>query len=136
MRRFASLLAALPLLLGCAPVNSQTPALVEYKRSGGIAGRTDRLVIQNDGTVKLSRRGATAIEVTVAADTLARLRTVLQGIRFDTLRSEYLPAQKGADLFEYEIIHNGRRVRTADTAIPPDLAPLITLLNGILRSAG
>jgi hypothetical protein len=124
----------LPLGVGCAPVNSQAPVLIEYQRSGGIAGRTDHVVIRGDGTARLSRRADTA-DLTIPADSLARLRALLGRIPFDSLRAEYLPPRPGADLYEYIIIYGGRRVRTMDTAIPADLAPLIESLNAILRSA-
>lgn len=112
-------------------MNSQAPALVEYRRSGGIAGRDDRLVIHADGTARLYRRGV-ATDFTVAGDTLAELRSLLQAIGFDRLRAEYLPARAGADLFEYVVVYGERRVRTMDTAVPPELAPLIQLLNGLV----
>lgn len=115
-------------LAGCAPVNPQTTVLVEYHRSGGIAGREDRLVVRSDGTAHLSQRGIEA-DFTVAPDTLAQLRTLLAGIDFASLRAEYLPARRGADLFEYVVVYEGRRVRTMDTAVPDTLQPLLQLLS-------
>jgi hypothetical protein len=116
-------------------VSSQAPALVEYQRSGGITGREDRLVVQGDGSAHLYRRGAVS-EFTVGGDTLERLRALLQTIRFDTLRAEYLPPRPGADLFEYVVIYKDRRIRTVDTAVPAELQPLIQLLSGLLNKTG
>lgn len=127
-------LAAL-LTFGCATVNSQAAALVEYRRSGGIAGRDDRLVVHTDGTARLYRRGAVS-DFTVGGDTLQRLRAALAGIRFETLRAEYLPPRQGADLFEYIVVYGNRRVRAMDTAVPPELESLIELLNGLLAPTG
>jgi hypothetical protein len=120
---------------GCASVSSQAPTLVEYQRSGGIAGRDDRLVVHTDGTARLSRRGAVA-DFTVGRDTLAQLRSILQTIGFEGLRTEYLPPRQGADLFEYVVVYDKHQVRTMDTAVPPELQPLIQLLNGLLTKSG
>ena len=117
-------------MVGCAKMSSQS-TLIEYHRSGGITGREEQLVVQGDGAVRLSRRGVVS-DFQVGADTLAQLRSQLQGIDFASLRAEYLPARPGADLFEYILVYQGDRVRTMDTAIPPELQPLINLLNGIL----
>jgi hypothetical protein len=134
MSALTVLALALPLFAGCAPVNTQAPVLIEYQRSGGIAGRADRLVIHSDGTARLERR-TTAGDMTIAADTLAQLRALLQGIRFDTLRAEYLPPRPGADMYEYVLIYGGKRIRCVDTAIPSELGPLIQFLNGVLATA-
>lgn len=116
-------------------MNTQTPALVEYERSGGITGQTVRLVIQDNGSARVyTRAGGDSSTLAVAADTLERLKSLLQGIRFDTLRADYRPPRPGADLFEYVITHRGRTVRCQDGAVPADLQPLITALNGVVRS--
>jgi hypothetical protein len=131
--RLAFLVFAVLLLAGCAPVSLQAPTLIEYQRSGGIAGRTDRLVINGDGTARLERRSI-ATDVTIPADTVARLRALLQGIRFDTLRAEYAPPRPGADMYEYVLVHDGKRVRCGETAVPPELGPLIDLLNRMISA--
>lgn len=113
-------------------MNSQAPALVEYQRSGGIAGREDRLVVHTDGSARLYRRGAVS-DLTVGGDTLAQLRSLLQTIQFDDLRAEYLPPRPGADLFEYVVVYGKRRVRMMDTAVPAELEPLIQFLNGLVN---
>ena len=111
-------------------MSSQAPALVEFHRSGGIAGFDDRLVIHTDGSAHLSRRQA-AVDFTAPPDTLERLRTLLGDIPFERLRAEYLPPRGGADLFEYTVSFRGKSIRCVDTAIPPDLQPLVQLLSGI-----
>ena len=120
--------------LGCRSVNPQTPALVEYQRSGGIAGQTVRLVVEDNGTARLYRRSDTT-KLTVNSDTLERLKAMVERLDFAKLRAEYRPPPKGgADLFQYVITHRGERITVQDGAIPPDLQPLIDVLNGLLRS--
>lgn len=118
-------------ITGCASVNTQAPALVEYQRSGGITGREDRLVVHTDGTARLYRRGAVS-DFTLGSDTLAQLRRLLQTTEFEALRSEYPPPRAGADLFEYIVIYGNRRVRAWDTTVPPELLPLIQFFNGLV----
>jgi len=112
-------------------MNSQVATLVELHRSGGFAGREERLVVFSDGTARLWGRGPVA-DFTVGSDTLAHLQELLQTIKFDSLRAEYLPPRRGADLFEYVVICKDHRVRTMDTAVPPQLQPLLQLLGGIM----
>ena len=122
------------LFARCHSVSSQGSALLEYQRSGGIAGQTVRLVVQDDGSAQLFQRTDTTT-VTVPQDTLAQLKQVIEGIKFDTLREEYQPpaAERGADRFEYVIACRGRRVKMHEGSVPPDLQPLIDLLNGVVR---
>jgi hypothetical protein len=90
-------------------------------------------VVQENGDARFFARGDTVVQA-VPADTLARLKGILQSIRFDALQAEYRPSQPGADRFEYVIEHRGHRVRVYDGAIPPELQPLIDVLNGLVRS--
>jgi hypothetical protein len=121
---------ALCVIAGCASMRSQAPPLVEFHRSGGIAGFDDRLVIRTDGSAHLSRRQIDA-DFTVPPDTLERLRALLRDVPVETLRAEYLPPRAGADLFQYVVTFRGKGIRCVDTAIPPELQPLIQLLNGL-----
>jgi hypothetical protein len=111
-------------------MSSHSPTLVEFHRSGGIAGFDDRLLIRADGSAHLSRRQA-ALDFTIPPDTLERLRTLLAEVAVDSLRAEYLPPRAGADLFEYVVTFRGKRIRCVDTAIPSELQPLVQLLNGL-----
>lgn len=111
-------------------MSSQAPALVEFHRSGGIAGFDDRLVIRADGSAHLSRR-QTSMDFTLVPDTLEQLRTLVEGAPVDRLRAEYAPPRGGADMFEYVVTFRGKRIRCVDTTIPPELQPLVQLLNGL-----
>ncbi|MGH7614904.1 MAG: hypothetical protein ACREMW_12795, partial [Gemmatimonadales bacterium] len=124
-----------PSITGCAKMSSQATTLIEYHRSGGITGREDRLVVLTDGTARLSRQGAVASDYQVGADALTELRALLQRIDFRGMRDEYLPPRRGADQYEYVVIYEDRRIRTMDTAVPPELQPLIQLLSGLANRA-
>jgi len=115
---------------GCAQVSTQATTLIEFHRSGGIAGREDHVVVMSDGTARLSRRGVTA-DFRVAPDTLTELRALIERVDFRAMREEYVPARRGADLYEYVVIYQDRRIRMMDTAIPAELQPLVQLLGGL-----
>lgn len=120
------------LVIGCATSRPQVPEpFVEYQRSGGIRGLDDHLVITADGVAQL-RRKAVRSEIALTEDVMQGLRDALSAIEFGQLRREYLPERPGADLFEYVITYEGHAVRTRDTAIPPELRELITVLNRII----
>lgn len=127
---FAILFALVITLSGCG---DSTPATaIDYRRTGGIAGFDDHLTIQPGGQATLTRRGAQAT-FTVDQATLKQLTTLLDKAGFSRLPAESL-AQRGADLFTYEITYQGRTVRTQDTAIPAALQPAIDLLNTLVQA--
>ena len=124
-----------PLVMGCFSAGSpQYSTLIEYHRSGGIQGLDDHLVIYDDGTAALTRKGARS-EFTVEDAVMEELRSLLKEMKFRKLRKEYLPARGGADLFEYMITHDDHTVRTKDMAIPEGLMPLIDLLDQIISTS-
>jgi hypothetical protein len=109
------------------------PALIEYQRSGGIAGQTVRLVVEDNGTARLYRRSDTT-KLAVNPDTLERLKAMVERLDFDKLRADYRSPKGGADLYQYDIAHHGQRISVQDGAVPPELQPLIDVLNGLVRS--
>lgn len=127
-----TLLSCFVLTLACSSRTAQDFGIVEFRRSGGVAGLDDHLTISPDGTAKLRRR-AIRRELKIDAQVLDQLRKSVESARFHQLKNEYLPPQVGADLIEYTIKLDGRTVRTEDTAIPESLQPLIDLLVGIVE---
>ena len=104
-------------------------ALIEYERSGGIAGLRDRLVIQEDGSAVVARR-ETRREIAVGDAALLRLLDALQQAQFAVLPPD--SRAEGRDLMTYRIVYRGHVVRAMDAAVPPPLQPVLRLLNEIL----
>jgi hypothetical protein len=121
-------------LVGCARASSPE-TLIAYRRSGGFAGWDDHLVIKENGEAILTRQSERH-EFTLDGDTTSRLQTLFQEADFSQLRRRYLPAQEGADLFEYVVTYRGHTVRTMDGAVPPSLQPILEALNRIVQSQG
>lgn len=132
----AALLSALPIA-GCAAPAARpvTAPLVQYQRTGGIAGFDDQLVIAADGQATLTRRGATST-FTLDKAALAGLTEALDKAGFAGLQAEYLPTGQGADLFDYVVTYRGHAVHTQDTAVPEALQPVLTALNEVISTHG
>jgi hypothetical protein len=136
------ILVCIILAAGCstppAPAGEKPPPqniLVEYNRSGGIAGFDDRMVVFEKGDVVYSRRppdkpGA----FNLSPDELAELGEILERADFPSLAPDYPAATPGADYFSYEITYKGRTVTTETGGVPPELVPVIMRLDSLLTS--
>jgi hypothetical protein len=131
---------ALGVLSGCGTAMIQltaTPSgsepLIEYRRSGGIAGVNDHLVIYPDRRATLDQRGRQA-EFSVDEAAFARVRKELDAAKLSEIPEDAIAKNSGADLFSYSVTYQGRTIRTQDLSIPESLAPVIETLNGIVRA--
>ena len=131
------LLIAVPIS-GCLGVRtpetvSPTPpaVMLDYHRTGGIAGFDDRLVIFDNGIVVIAT-GAVSHEFAVNQSELSRIHRVFDAAEFETLQGSYTSRYRGADLIQYRITFQNKTIITEDTAIPGTLQPVITELNSIL----
>jgi hypothetical protein len=111
--------------------------LVEYKRTGGIAGFQDQMVVFEKGQVVYSRkdnysRKVNAGTFTVPAETLHRIRALLENADFPALAPHYPAASPGADYFFYSLTYREKTVTTETGGIPPRLEPVIMQLDALL----
>lgn len=133
------LLAALVLAGGCTDVrpegsDSAPPPeiLVDYTRTGGIAGFSDHLVVFENGQAVYDTHSGSGL-IMLDEPTLWELCDLLEEADFPNLSTEYPAKTAGADYFTYLIIYRNTAVMTETTGIPPDLDPLITSLDSILQ---
>jgi hypothetical protein len=105
--------------------------LIEYQRSGGIRGTSDRLTVESDGTATHSRGGTTS-EITLAPGVMDRLHRILQEIDWGALQPDYPGRSGAADMYDYTLDYRHHTVHAAEAALPPGLQPLIELLDGVL----
>jgi hypothetical protein len=127
---------------GCMeePVINATPApgpaiLIDYYRTGGIAGIDDHLVIFENGAVVYSGhngRGAFVLD----RSALDGLKELFRSTNFANMNESYPAPTKGADYLTYMITYRNHTVRTEDTGVPPLLQPVIQQLNNILSEKG
>jgi len=132
------LVVAALVLTGCLgvkapPVSRPAPPalLVDYQRTGGIAGVHDRLVIFDNGVTLVSNR-TTSREILLTRSDLAQISAVFDTAQFPKLEGNYTSRRGGADLMQYSITYQGRTVNTQDTAVPLTLEPVIADMNLIL----
>ncbi len=106
--------------------------LVDYYRTGGIAGLQDRLVIFDNGVAIVSSRTANQ-EIELNQTDITGIIQLFEQGRFSALEGNYSGRHGSADLIKYTITYNNKTVSAEDTAIPPSIQPVIDKLNGIIR---
>jgi hypothetical protein len=110
----------------------QSPAvLVDYYRTGGIAGINDRLVIFDNGVALVSGK-TTNSEIELNQTDIDRIITLFDQAQFLNLEGNYSGRLGSVDLIKYTISYESKTVNTEDTAIPPTLKPVIAELNRIV----
>jgi hypothetical protein len=127
---------ALVLLAGCGDDGSgggkaKLAGPLTYERGGGIAGRRDRLVVQPDGSAKLTVRERTKpIRLTDAE--LAKLRSDLEQTDLGSLPKNSTADRPVPDAFGYRISYDGSTVTTDDPGMPKELRGLVARLGAIV----
>jgi len=128
------------LLAGClgektpATVGTAAPGVVmNYHRTGGIAGVDDRLVVFDNGYAVLSTK-TSSHDFQVSTPELARIIRLFESSDFNSLEGNYTVRHTGADLMQYRITYFDKTIVTEDTVIPDSLQPVITRLNTIISS--
>jgi hypothetical protein len=116
--------------------NPKVPeVLVDYSRSGGIAGFNDRLVIFDNGIALVSSK-TTNSEVDLNQTDIDNIIVLFNEAQFSQMEGNYSARAGSVDLIKYSISYENKTVNTEDTAIPPLLKPVITELNRIVGLAG
>ncbi len=136
------ILAAIILNAGCIServIDDKKPTapdlLVEYRRTGGIAGFNDHLVIFSNGQSAYERRDRSGV-FSLNGDDLAKLKSSLDAANFSALSPEYPAPSPGADYFSYTITYQGKTVKTETGGVPPPLSPVIGQLDYLLSQYG
>lgn len=126
---------------GC--LGSRTPAvnktpppamIVDYHRSGGIAGLDDRLVIFDNGVAVISGKSAST-EISLTATDMALIAVLFNQSDFSQLQPSYSAPSGSADVITYTLSYHGKTVTAAETSVPPSLKVVIDQLNRILSRA-
>jgi hypothetical protein len=132
------LIVALVVVSGClgskTPPVSRPPApavLVDYYRTGGIAGFNDRLVIFDNGIAVVSSKTVNQ-EIEINKTDIERIVALFDQSQFPMFEGNYSARQGSADLIKYTISYHGKTVNAEDSVIPPSLQPVIDELNRIL----
>ncbi|NYT07602.1 MAG: hypothetical protein GKC05_05025 [Methanomicrobiales archaeon] len=105
--------------------------LVQYQRTGGIAGFNDQMVVFENGQVVYSRNTGSGT-FTLTEDSLGELEELLEAADFPSLAPDYPAENPGADYFFYVITYDGTTVTAETGGEPPELIPVIMRLDTLL----
>lgn len=108
--------------------------LVDYYRTGGIAGFDDRLVIFDNGVAVVSSKPINQ-EIEISQTDIDRIVTLFNQSEFSMLEGNYSSRPGSADLIKYTVSYHNKTVIAEDSVIPPSLQPVIDELNRILTMA-
>ena len=146
MRRMLMLGLALVLLAGCGDdgggdgggggsEGEKTATLtgpLTYTRGGGIAGRRDRLIVQPDGSAKLTVRETTkAIRLKDAE--LDEIGRDLEQADLPSVPPNSTSKRPVPDTFGYRVQYDGTTVTTDDPAMPDKLRGLVSGLGALVE---
>jgi hypothetical protein len=110
---------------------SNPPAvMVDYTRTGGIAGFNDHIVVFENGDVIYSTRDRTG-GFSLDAEKLHDLEQAFKNAHFTELNSTYPAPAAGADYFYYQITYGGHTVNTETTGVPETLIDIINRMDSL-----
>jgi heat shock protein HslJ len=122
------------ILVFSSAITDKPALIIEYSRTGGVAGLDDHLLLFANGSGTVTRRGISQ-SVKVPQPVMADLISHISAADFPSLNDQYPAPVEGADYFTYTLTSGGKKVVTEDTGVPPILVPLINTLNDIISSA-
>lgn len=135
---FIILVLTAAVLTGCLgtktvpePSPTNPSLLLDYQRTGGIAGVDDRIVVFDNGAGVIRSRTISR-EIMLNQSDLRQIAAVFDKGGFEKLDGNYTSARGGMDLMHYSISFRGKTVITEDTAVPVSLEPVIAEMNRIL----
>ena len=132
MRRLVVLAALLATFATAATADAKR--LVRYDVGGGLAGTSDRLVIDTDGSAHQVGDRSGDQHFTVPSKQLRALKRELKAARFPSLKRRYQPALPVFDGTTQTVRYNGRSVSIYTGAdIPARLSRVIRRLGRIMR---
>ena len=127
----STLLALVLVLVMAAPAGAAT-RLVRYDVSGGIAGISERLVVDRDGNARQS--GDTTRRFKVSSAQLRKLKRELEAARFGSLKRSYEPDEQVFDGTTQSVRYKGFEVSVYTGADVPDrLGRVLRRLGNLMR---
>ena len=115
---------------------AQLSGPLTFTRGGGIAGRTDKLVVQPDGSASLTTRSGGERAVKLEAAELQRLADDVGSADLAGLPEDSTAGRTQPDAFGYRIVYDGATVTTESGSIPDRMGPLVATLSEIVERLG
>ena len=92
--------------------------LVDYYRTGGLAGFDDRLVIFDNGVAVVSSKTVNQ-EIEISKTDIDRIITLFNQSQFPMLEGSYSARPGSTDLIKYTISYHSKTVNAEDSVVPP-----------------
>jgi hypothetical protein len=107
--------------------------LVDYKRTGGIAGFNDHLTVYENGVTVVTTKN-TENSYTLSSDEIKDIIDLFESSGFNSVNQQDLPMFKvsGNDFFMYSIEFRGHTLESIEYAFPDSLSPVIERLNNLV----
>jgi hypothetical protein len=118
------------------PGGAQLAGPLTFTRGGGIAGRTDKLVVQPDGTGSLTTRSGGERAVKLDAAQLETLAGDLESADLTGLPEDSTAGRTQPDAFGYRVAYEGATVTTESGSIPDRMGPLVATLSKLVDRFG
>jgi hypothetical protein len=118
------------------PGGAQLAGPLTFTRGGGIAGRTDKLVVQPDGTGSLTTRSGGERAVKLDAAQLETLAADLESADLAGLPEDSTAGRTQPDAFGYRVAYEGATVTTESGAVPDRMGPLVAILSKLVDRFG
>jgi hypothetical protein len=115
---------------------AQLAGPLTFTRGGGIAGRTDKLVLQPDGSGSLTTRSGGERAVKLDAAQLDTLASDVESADLAGLPEDSTAGRPQPDAFGYRVVYDGATVTTESGAIPDRMGPLVATLSKIVDRYG
>lgn len=115
---------------------AQLAGPLTFTRGGGIAGRTDKLVVRPDGRGSLTTRSAGERALKLEAAELEAIAGDLESADLPGLPEESTAGRPQPDAFGYRVAYEGATVTTESGSIPDRMGPLVATLSKIVDRYG
>ena len=115
---------------------AQLAGPLTFTRGGGIAGRTDKLVVQPDGSGSLTTRSGGERAVKLEPDELRKIADDVGSADLAGLPEDSTSGRTQPDAFGYRVAYEGATVTTESGSIPDRMGPLVATLSAVVDRLG
>jgi len=106
------------------PAPSASPAaVIEYRRTGGLAGIDDRITVSPEGLLEVRNRQGRRTSAQLSPGDLKELESLLSGWQKLAAGVPHEPVTP--DAFEYSITHDGVTISTVEFSHAPEAFDLV-----------
>jgi hypothetical protein len=115
---------------------AQLAGPLTFTRGGGIAGRTDKLVVQPDGSGSLTTRSGGERAVKLEPAELQTIADNADSADLAGLPEDSTAGRTPPDAFGYRVVYDGATVTTESGSVPDRMGPLVATLSKIVDRLG